>query len=205
MFLFQCGGILISAMLETLPTPLAITLQFVVFWLTLLLEGLVFRFFTIYFRSKITFVKCFGSHCFYKGFLLHSALSGSSSYWRWIEFSWKGIYPGYIHQPTEFNQLDHERKFKLVLGGLFTATTIYSLSVLSFTRWLAAGTDHIYKYSRYKTVNPNFQTNIHSWRRWLKLKDQAGSCLVVLQLLQWLVLRSLYHCYSFYPCYSPFE
>ena len=48
--------------------------------------------------------------------------------------------PGTI-QPTEFNQLDHERKFKRVLGGIFTATLIYILSALALTHLLGAGTN----------------------------------------------------------------
>ena len=45
-----------------------------------------------------------------------------------------------IFQPTEFNQLDHEKRFKLVLAVLLGGTTVYSLTVISFTHWVAVGT-----------------------------------------------------------------
>ena len=37
--------------------------------------------------------------------------------------------PAFI-QPTKFNQLNHERRFKLVFFGLLTGTSIYTFAVL---------------------------------------------------------------------------
>ena len=45
----------------------------------------------------------------------------------------------FLFQPTEFNQLNHERRFKKVLAALLSGTSIYSLAVLTFTHWIAAG------------------------------------------------------------------
>ena len=52
----------------------------------------------------------------------------------------EGNHQDAIIQPTEFNQLDHERCFKLVLGGIFAAITIYVLSLLGFTHSVETGT-----------------------------------------------------------------
>ena len=69
-------------------------------------------------------------------------LLGSPGYswcWRWVQFQVIGNSHGSILQPTEFIQLDHEKHFKLILGGLLTATTIYVLSALVFSHWVEAG------------------------------------------------------------------
>ena len=42
-------------------------------------------------------------------------------------------------QPTDFNQLDHERRFKFVFSGLFISTAIYALAALSLNNWLSEG------------------------------------------------------------------
>ena len=44
-------------------------------------------------------------------------------------------------QPTEFTQLDHERRFQQIFFGLLTATTIYSLAVMSLNNLFAEGHD----------------------------------------------------------------
>ena len=41
---FQCGGMLISTMFTALPEPLAMTLQFVLFWFSWLLQGVFYSF-----------------------------------------------------------------------------------------------------------------------------------------------------------------
>lgn len=42
-------------------------------------------------------------------------------------------------QPTEFNQLDHERHFKLVFLKLFLATLSYALSALTLSHLTGEG------------------------------------------------------------------
>ena len=44
-------------------------------------------------------------------------------------------------QPTEFTQLDHERRFQQIFFGLLTSTTIYSLAVMSLNNLVAEGQD----------------------------------------------------------------
>ena len=81
----------------------------------------------------------FSFFTFYKVFSLQSASPGSSSYWRW-KTTGKNFIKGCIFQPTEFNQLDHEKRFKLVLAALLGGTTVYSLTVIGFTHRVSAGT-----------------------------------------------------------------
>ena len=42
-------------------------------------------------------------------------------------------------QPTEFVQLDHEKQFKLVLGGLFAATFVYVSAACALSHIVKAG------------------------------------------------------------------
>ena len=44
-------------------------------------------------------------------------------------------------QPTEFTQLDHERRFQQIFFGLLTSTTIYSLAILTINNLVAEGQD----------------------------------------------------------------
>ena len=46
-------------------------------------------------------------------------------------------------QPTEFNQLDHERHFKLVFLKLFLATLSYALSALTLSHLTGEGKDTV--------------------------------------------------------------
>ena len=41
-----------------------------------------------------------------------------------------------ISQPTEFIQLDHEKRFKIILGVLLSATFFYVLAFLAFSSFL---------------------------------------------------------------------
>ena len=47
----------------------------------------------------------------------------------------------YIPQPTDFVQLDHERNFKWVLGGLLSSTAISVLSALVLTHLFETGSN----------------------------------------------------------------
>ena len=42
-------------------------------------------------------------------------------------------------QPIEFNQLDHDRRFKEILGGILFTTLAYSLSCVAFTNLVEQG------------------------------------------------------------------
>ena len=90
----QCGSRLISIFWAPLPTPLAITIQFVFVWLFSLMQG-------VFIALSITRI-----------FLILKVNKSSRQ-----ELNLD-------NQPIEFNQLDHERSFKLVLGGIFGAITI---------------------------------------------------------------------------------
>ena len=48
-------------------------------------------------------------------------------------------------QPTEFNQLDHERHFKLVFLKLFLATLSYATSALTLSHLTGEGEDTVRK------------------------------------------------------------
>ena len=93
---FQCGGMLISTMFTALPEPLAMTLQFVLFWFSWLLQGVFYSFlnsflltatssfyqfflFFFYFLQGVPFALLL-LLLFYKVFSLQSASPGSSSY-----------------------------------------------------------------------------------------------------------------------------
>ena len=100
--------------------------------------------------------------------------------------------PVCMFQPTEFTQLDHERRFKKVLAALLTGTSIYSLAVLTFTHWIAAGCT--FKTYLFKEQNhaPVFQRSLHSWQCCWKLKDplqlqlcSSTSCLAASQPWPW--------------------
>ena len=146
---------LISTMFTALPEPMAMTMQFVLFWFSWLLQGVFYSFlnsflltatssfyqfflFFFYFLQGVPFALLL-LLLFYKVFSLQSASPGSSSYWRW-KTTGKNFIKGCIFQPTEFNQLDHEKRFKLVLAALLGGTTVYSLTVIGFTHWVSAGT-----------------------------------------------------------------
>ena len=42
-------------------------------------------------------------------------------------------------QPAEFNQLDHERRFKQVFFGILSGSTVYTLAVLSLNTLVSLG------------------------------------------------------------------
>ena len=82
---------------------------------------------------------CFGFRRFCKEFLSHSAWQGCSWSSRWKKSIRKRIHLIGHTQPTEFNQLDHERRFKLVFFCLLTGNTIFSLAALTLNNLLAEG------------------------------------------------------------------
>ena len=107
---FQCGSALILVILPPFPATLAMVTHFVILWFLYLILGTL------------------------------AALGLTRVYLilKVIKFQGRNSY-GSILQPTEFIQLDHERHFKLVLGGLLTATAIYVLSALVFSHLFEAG------------------------------------------------------------------
>ena len=115
----QCGSRLISIFWAPLPTPLAITIQFVFVWLFSLMQG-------VFIALSITRI-----------FLILKVNKSSRQ-----ELNLD-------NQPIEFNQLDHERSFKLVLVAIFGAITIYVISVLGFTHSVETGN---YEKSKYKVM-----------------------------------------------------
>ena len=92
-----------------LSTPLAIILQLILFWLSSLLQGVLVA-------LSLT-----------RMFLIFKVNKKQE------KNSLNCI------QPTEFNQLDHERRFKLVFFCLLTGNTIFSLAALSLNNLLAEG------------------------------------------------------------------
>ena len=99
--------------LPQFPTPVAILTHIVLLWLIFLVEGTLIA---------LSITRIF--------LILQVSLR-----------SRKGAHNSHgCIQPTEFNQLDHERKFKLVLGALFSVATVYVLSLLGIAHLLKAGT-----------------------------------------------------------------
>ena len=97
---FQCGCALISVTFQ-LSASLAIVLQFILFWLSSLLQAVL---------VALSLTRIFL-------ILKVSKCQGRNSMAAFI-------------QPTKFNQLNHERRFKLVFFGLLAGTSIYTFAVL---------------------------------------------------------------------------
>ena len=118
---FQCSGRLISVLFAPLPSPLAITMQFVFFCLLSLIQGALIA---------LSVARIFLILKVNKRLVLEVRVRNSPE----------------CPQPTDFNQLDHERHFKRVLCAIFTAITVYVLSVLGFTHSVETGTEINSKY-----------------------------------------------------------